>query len=60
MKRSKTSSRAMRQRTTAETQARGDSKYARKYWSGKSMYCKRNQRLAAPVANVSGIEELTS
>jgi len=36
--------RAMRQRATATTATRGDSKYARKYKSGNSMYCKRNQR----------------
>jgi len=45
MKRSKNnSSRAMRQRTAAETTTRGTSKYARKFRSGNSMYCKRNQR----------------
>ena len=46
MKRNKigAGSRSMRQRTTAESQARGTSKYARKYRSGTSMYRKRNQR----------------
>ena len=43
MKRNKigTSSRAMRQRTGASGKPDGDSKYARKFKSGNSMYCKR-------------------
>ncbi len=51
MKRNKigTSSRAMRQRTAAESAARGKSKYARKYRSGNSMYCKRNQKIGSEV-----------
>ena len=62
MKRNKigASTRAMRQRTAAETVARGDSKYARKYKSGTSMYCKRNQRMATPAVNVFGVTPVTA
>ncbi len=51
MKRNKigTSSRAMR--GAGSKKPDGDSKYARKYKSGNSMYCKRNQR-----GNNDGIE----
>lgn len=38
MKRSKSSSRAMRQRTTAEVHSKGQSRYAQKSRSGKQMY----------------------
>ena len=43
MKRNKQSTRAMRQRTTAETKARGTSKYALKVKGGKQMYGKRSR-----------------
>lgn len=38
MKRNKQSTRAMRQRTTAEIKAKGSSRYALKVKSGKQMY----------------------
>ena len=38
------SSRAMRARTGSSRPKKGTSKYARKFLSGNSMYCKRNQR----------------